>query len=112
MLSMRQLMGRRLALLRMTAVIVRGSMSAWRYSGGDDSHLDVRCEEAPSREIAGGFVMIPHHLRFGQTVIQVRGRRYGRYNPGVQTTIVLFCRKVTTLTVFEVSNHRFTPAHQ
>lgn len=45
MLSMRQLTGRRLALLRVTAVIVRGSMSAWRCLGGDDSRLDVRCEK-------------------------------------------------------------------
>jgi hypothetical protein len=54
-------MGRRLALLRIIAVIVRESMSAWRYSGGDDSRLDVRCEEALSHMIAGGFVIIPHH---------------------------------------------------
>ena len=71
MLSMRQLTGKRLALLQVTAVIARGSMSAWSYSGGDDSHLDVRCEEAPSHGTAGGFVIIPHQLRFGQTVIQV-----------------------------------------
>lgn len=61
MLSMRQLMGRRLALLQVIAVIVRGSMSAWRYSGGDDSSLDVRCEEASSHENAGGFLIFPHH---------------------------------------------------
>jgi hypothetical protein len=54
-------MGRRLALLQVIAVVVRESMSAWRYAGGDDSRLDVRYGEAPSHEIAGGFVIIPHH---------------------------------------------------
>ena len=57
MLSMMQLTGRRFASLRVTAVTVRRSMSAWRYLGGDVSRLDVWRNAAHYVGIAGGRIV-------------------------------------------------------